>query len=288
MKSPNNKTPHFIFAGTDDFAVTVLDTLRKRNLKPDLIITAPDKPAGRKLQLTPSPVKTWSTEYKLPLLQPASLKDWLPSGSQPDFLLTASYGLFLPKKLLQYPKKGCLNIHPSLLPLYRGPAPVVAAILSDNKYTGVSIMLMDQKMDHGPILAQAQTEINHKWLLPLSQELAEIGANLLADLLPQWLTDEIKPTPQNHALATFSQKISKQDGLINLADDPILNFKKIRAYTPWPGAYFFTKKDNLKITIKQAHLNENNLLVIDKIVPAGKQEMAWADWIRNRPEFTPL
>jgi methionyl-tRNA formyltransferase len=288
MKSPNNKTSHFIFAGTDDFAVTVLDTLRKRNLKPDLIITTPDKPAGRKLQLTPSPVKIWSTEYKLPLLQPISLKNWLPPGSQPDFLLTASYGLFLPEKLLQYPKKGCLNIHPSLLPLYRGPAPVAGAILSDDKYTGVSIMLMDQKMDHGPVLAQAQTEIDHKWLLPLSQELAEIGANLLADLLPQWLTDEIKTTPQNHALATFSHKISKQDGLINLADDPILNFKKIRAYTPWPGAYFFTKKDNLKITIKQAHLNENNLLVIDKIVPAGKQEMAWADWIRNRPEFTPL
>ncbi len=290
-----------VFFGTDEFAVGVLSALEKENIKPTLIITTPDKPKGRKLTLTPPPVKIWAGAQGIPTTQPTSLKEVLLFESEPwDLFIVASYGKIIPQRLLDLPKHGPINIHPSLLPEHRGATPLEASILHGGPY-GVTLIKMDAEVDHGPIIAQEKAELVDPWYEELRDILANHGGELLARILPDWVAGKITPQEQDHAQATFTKKITKADGEISLDDDPGKNYRKIRAYTPWPGAYFFTARsrqgslnglgifsEDLKNTlpakqrviIKKAQL-ENGALILERVVPEGKKEMNWSDFSRN-------
>lgn len=267
---------NFAFFGTDEFSVKTLNTLKERGFLPNLIVTTPDKPQGRKMVLTPPPVKVWAIENKIDFVQPIKLKDFeFPAGDW-DVFIVASYGKIIPQTILDIPKAGTLNIHPSLLPKYRGATPLESAILSDDIETGVTIIILDAEMDHGPIVAQTKTLLDNKYYEELRDELAETGGNLVANILPDFVAGKITPIEQDHTQATFTKKIIKEDGLINLADDLIINFRKIRAFTPWPSAYFFDTRNgkNIRTIIKKAHL-EGGALKIDRVTPEGKTEMDW-------------
>lgn len=274
--------------GTDEFSVKVLDTLKARGLVPAFIVTVPDRPVGRKLVLTPPPAKLWAEQNNFPIIQPSSLKD--PAFDLQlrtynlQLFMVASYGKIIPQAILDLPTHGTLNIHPSLLPKYRGATPLESAILAGDSQTGVTIIKLDAEMDHGPIIAQVKLgrDASKLYYEELRDQLAVLGANLLADNLADYLSGALVPTEQDHSLASFTKKIEKTDGLIDLSADPELNFRKIRAFTPWPGAYFFVNKNDkdLRVVIKTAHL-DNGELIIDTVVPEGKKEMDWDSFRRG-------
>lgn len=271
----------FAFFGTDEFSVKVIETLKQRGYLPSLIITIPDKPRGRKLQVTPPPLKIWSEHNKIEIFQPKSLQDnevtERLAAKNLLFAVVASYGKIIPGKILKIPTHGCLNIHPSLLPKYRGATPIESAIMAGEKINGLSIILLDEEMDHGPIIAQKEVEINDKAYYSEIRDLyAVTGGNLLADILPNWLDQKIEPISQNHREATYTKKITKSDGLIDFSNDDKINYNKIRALTPWPGAFFTLKQRDhaLRIIVTQAELI-NGQLEIKKVKPEGKKEMDW-------------
>lgn len=275
---------NFAFFGTDNFSVGVLEELKKSGFLPALVVTAPDKPRGRGLKLTPPPVKLWALANKIDFLQPEKLdmEFDLPLG------VVASYGKILPAKILNSLSKGTLNVHPSLLPKYRGASPIQAQILSGEKKVGVTIMLMDEKMDHGPLLTQREFSAQGRsalgWQIPSSKELSEKlateGGKLLAETIPKWLTGEIKPIPQDDTQATFCKKITKEDGLIDLTGDPRQNFLKIQAFSGWPGAYFFTERNSKKTRVKITKASfANDGLVIESVIPEGKKEIPFSRFI---------
>ena len=281
------------FFGTPESAVIVLDELKKAQLTPSLVVTAPDKPKGRKLILTPPAVKVWAEENKVNFVQPEELDETLLELLREDnfdLFVVASYGKILKKELLDIPKHGTLNVHPSLLPKFRGPSPIVSAILEDEKKTGVTIMLLDEGMDSGPIVAQASIE-PEPWP-PKASELEELlfteGAKLLMEIIPEWIADKIKPEAQDENEATFTKKIKKEDGLIELDGDAYQNLLKIKAFDQWPTVYFFTprpdldeKRSNLvRVKITDAEIDDNKLK-INKVIPEGKKEMNYEDFLRG-------
>lgn len=297
----NSSKSSFAFFGSSRLSVIVLDDLFGRGLVPTFIVTTPDKPVGRKQILTENIVKQWAKSKNIPVFDPAKLsqefidqiraENHSADGSEkcPVFLV-ASYGMIIPQALLDLPSYGSLNIHPSLLPKYRGPAPLPTAILEDTKDTGVTIMKMDAQMDHGPIIAQKNIHIA-EW--PTYEEFEEMmakeGASLFAEILPKWLNGEIKEKTQDHSVATYTKKIIKEDGHLETTDngltfvgDPYLNFRKIQAYHEWPQAFFFMKhgKRDLRIKITQASF-ENNTLKIEKVIPEGAKEMSYGDFLRG-------
>jgi len=256
---------NFAFFGSSHFSVFFLDALKNLGIVPKLIVSTPDKPQGRKLILTPTPVSLWAKENNIPLITPPSLKVEIPELSDFDLFVVASYGKIIPQAILDLPKDGVLNIHPSLLPKYRGPSPIQSAILDDDKQTGVSIMKLDAEMDHGPILAQEKIDIK-EWqpLFDMKKVMAEKGAELLLK------HHKDIPSEQDHAKATYTKKTIKEDGLIDLKDDAYTNYRKYCAYTPWPSVFYF--KDNMRIKITKARF-ENGAFIIEKIIPEGKSEM---------------
>jgi len=271
----------FVFFGTDEFSVKVVETLKQRGYLPNLIVTVPDKPQGRKLKITAPPIKIWGEENKIEVFQPESLRNdnviKKLEVANLSFAVVASYGKIIPDKILRLPIRGCLNIHPSLLPKYRGATPIESAIINGEKFNGISIILLDEEMDHGPLVAQKKISISDNTYYPEIRDLyATSGGELLADILPDWLAQKIKPIEQNHLEATYTKKITKSDGLISLSDHNQINYNKIRALTPWPGAYFILKQKDrdLKIIITQADLLDNQLK-IKKVKPEGKREMDW-------------
>ncbi len=279
----------FVFLGTDSFAVTVLDTLKTAGLQPELIVTTPDTKQGRGLKFNPSPVAIWAERNEIHVIKPLKLnqKDLIANYPEllktpADFWLVAAYGKILPAHLIEQTGNRVLNIHPSLLPKYRGPAPIQSAILAGDNDTGVTIMLIDEEMDHGPILDQAPINIAGQNSQAAQDTLARAGAELLIKRLPDYLADHLTPHSQNHNQATYTKKITRADGLLDLADRPEINYQKFLALTPAPGVYFFqpVKGRSLRIKITAAHLADGQL-VIDRIIPEGKKEMAWADWSRN-------
>jgi len=277
----------FAFFGTDNFSVGVLDELKKVGFLPTLIITSLDKPKGRGLKITPPPVKLWAIENKIDFLQPEKLDEKfnLEIGNwKLEIGVVASYGKILPAKILASFPKGTLNVHPSLLPKYRGASPIQAQILNDEKKVGITIILMDEKMDNGPVLARRELEIpspnnqipNNK---ELAKKLAEEGGKLLAETLPKWLAGEIKPIPQDNSQATFCQKITKEDGLIDLNSDSRQNFLKIQAFAGWPGAYFFVEQNGKKIRMKITKASfVNGQLKIESVIPEGKKETPFSQF----------
>lgn len=290
MSLSSKVNPRFVFFGTPQFAVTVLDELERDGLRPTLVVTAPDRPKGRGLQLTPSPVKEWACARNIPVLTPERLRenDMITAvlRSNPvDCFVVAAYGQILPKQVLGMAPGGTLNVHPSLLPKFRGASPVESAILSSETKTGVTIILLDEEMDHGPILAQEDDvplEPRPKGS-ELETTLARKGGELLAKTMRAWIAKEIAPKEQDHWLATFTKKIVKEDGRIDPAGDVVMSLKKIRAFDEWPGAYFFTERGGkqLRVRVKEAHIDDTGKLVIDRVVPEGKKEMPYVDFLRG-------
>lgn len=245
-------SPLFAFFGTSIDSRFALEALKNVGLEPALIVDKKEFPE-----------ELYNTEW--------------------DFFLVASYGKILPKEILALPKKGCINIHPSLLPKFRGPSPYVSAILADERQTGVTVMLMAEKMDAGPILAQARIEIAAEdWPpkgLMLSQMLFTEGINLLAEILPDYLSGKLVAEEQDHAQATYTKKFTDADALVDLTDDARRNFLKIRAFDKNPRAYFMTPKGK-RVIITDAEF-KNEKLEILKVLPEGKKEMAYEEYLRG-------
>ena len=286
-KTKSKDNIQFVFFGTPTLSVIVLDELKNAGMLPALVITAPDRPAGRGLKITPPPVKVWALTHNIPLLQPEKLDaDFLSElqTTQYDVFIVAAYGKILPKELLDIPKHGALNVHPSLLPKFRGASPIVSAILEDSKETGISIMSLDEEMDHGPIVAQKKIALAD-WpprASELGETLAHEGGKLLATVLPHWVASEIEAKEQNHDVATYCKKITKVDGLINLNDNVYKNLLKIRALEGWPGTYTFFERNGKKIRVGiiGAHI-ENENLIISRVKAEGKREMPYEEFLRS-------
>lgn len=205
-------------------------------------VTQPDKPAGRQKKLTPCRCKEFVNEQGIPCLTPVRINApeslvqiaaWLP-----DVIVVIAYGQFLCKQLLEIPPLGCINIHLSLLPRYRGASPIQASILNGDIETGVCAMIMETGMDSGPVLMQSKTRIlAHDTCVTLHDRLAIIGGNLLIDVLPKWERHEIIPIPQDQSAATFAYKIAKSDGVLYWSDPTEISMRKIRAFAAWPSCY---------------------------------------------------
>ncbi len=283
-----NEPIKFVFWGTSEFSVYVLDSLKSKGFSPSLIISTQDKPQGRKLETKPTLTKIWAIKNNIPILQPEKLKDneelyssLVALNSQ--VYIVASYGKIIPEKILNIPKYKTLNVHPSLLPKLRGPSPIETAILKDMKKTGVSIMRLDKEMDHGPLLAQVEYNVP-QWPKKeeLEKTLGDLGGDLLANVLPKWVAGEIEEIEQDHTKATYCSKIEKQDALLNLAANPYENFRKVKAYSGWPNAFFFLENDGKKIrvVVKDAKY-ENGDFIITRVIPEGKKEMSRDDFMRG-------
>jgi methionyl-tRNA formyltransferase len=242
-----------VFMGTAELSCASLEKLaRDGNFKIVTVVTQSDKPKGRELKLQFSPVKILAEKLKLPVLQPAKAGDEKFISElrelKPDLIVVVAYGQILPQSILDLPKFGCLNVHTSLLPKYRGASPIQSAILNGETETGVTIMKMDAGLDTGEIISQARTPI-----LPedssttLHDRLAQIGAELLVETIPDYVAGKILPKPQPAEGASYAAKIKKEDGKIdwNLSAQEILN--RLRAFTPWPGVFTFLDGKLLKI-----------------------------------------
>ncbi len=231
-----------VFMGTPEFSVPVLVALLDAGHEVVGVYTQPDRPVGRRRQPAPSPVKEAAEERGLPVLQPPSLKRAEAQEElaelAPDVIVVAAYGLFLPKTTLDLPPLGCLNVHPSLLPKYRGPSPVAAAILSGDADTGVTIIQLDEGMDSGPILAQRETAIGaEEDGIGLTAQLFGMGAELMVETLPEWAKGRIAAAPQDDAAATTTKLLKREDGEIDWGQDAARIARQLRAYQPWPGVF---------------------------------------------------
>jgi methionyl-tRNA formyltransferase len=242
-----------------------------------------------------SPVKEWALRRDIPVIEPETLSDVPPELKDFDVYIVAAYGKIIPKALLDIPRYGTLNVHPSLLPKYRGPSPIEQQILDDVREVGVSVILLDEETDHGPVLAQKAIALDElRGRAELEHLLWEEGGALLASILPTWVLessgrhdgeypDTLVPEPQKHAEATFTPRVSKEDGFIDLAGGARKNYLKYLAYEGWPGTYFFSEKDGEKIRVKiaSAELVDGTFTPL-RVIPEGKREMAYADFLANR------
>jgi methionyl-tRNA formyltransferase len=279
----------WLFFGSPQEAVWVLDTLASRRCLPSLIVTNPPRPAGRGKRLTPPPALQWAQARGIPTLSPehwdeAAIRA-LRTRGQWDFGVVAAYGAILPPAVLSIPKHGLLNIHPSLLPKLRGPAPVQAALLNnDPSAIGVSLIVMDEQMDHGPVLAQERC-VPEKWptpYLPLTAKLLRRGAEMLVETAPQWVAGTIQPIPQDDSQATYCRKLAKQE--ISLDGDPAELWRFFCALVPRPGIYVMdtTASPPHRVKVLDATFDTAKGFIPRIVVPEGKQPMQWEDYLRGR------
>jgi len=242
---------NIVFAGTPQIAVPCLQALMASSHKVVAVYTQPDRPAGRGRQLTASPVKEYAQSYSLPVRQPEKMD----TASQeqlkqlaPDVMVVVAYGLLLPKAVLEIPKYGCINVHFSLLPRWRGAAPIQYTLLSGDEITGVTVMQLDEGMDTGPILSQEKypvdPEENSKML---QNRLADAGATLLLKTLTAIEQHKISPLPQDAAKATYAAKLTKSQGLIHWQKSAIDIVNQVRAFNPWPVAFTYFEGQRLRI-----------------------------------------
>ncbi len=246
-----------VFMGTPEFAVPTLKRLLS-TYEVVGVVTRPDKPKGRSRAPVPSPVKEVAVAHGVPVFQPRTLRraenQEVIRAWAPDVIVVAAFGLILPAEVLNIPPHGCLNVHASLLPRWRGAAPIPAAIIAGDDITGVTIMLMDEGVDTGPILAQRQEPIlPDDTTASLSARLAALGADLLIETLPRWVRGEIEPQPQDHSQATHAPMIRKEDGFVDWHEPAELIARKVRAYYPWPTVMTRWRGRWLKILRARAH-----------------------------------
>lgn len=239
--------------GTSDFAVPSLEQLVLSQKQVVAVYTQPDKPAGRGRSSGSPPVKRAALAWNLPVEQPLSLKKVEAverlAGWQPDVIVVAAFGQILPQAVLDIPRYGCINIHPSLLPRWRGASPVAAAILAGDTFTGVSIMQLDKGMDTGPVLDRVQIPIQAQDTTgSLTTKLSLIATGLLQEILASCSRGELKPQPQDEAKATYCGQISKEDGEIDWHLPTVDIWRRVRAFQPWPGSYTGWQGKRLEIT----------------------------------------
>ncbi len=254
--------PRVIFMGSPQFAVPVFTSLAKKYSIAG-VVTQPDRPAGRGRKLTPPPVKLAALEIDIPVIQPEKMKEpgvfeqlttW-----QPDVIVVAAFGQILRRNVLELAPFGCINVHASYLPRWRGAAPIQAAILSGDEFTGVSIMKLDPGIDTGPVYTRQKELIREDDNAVLLEErLSIIGAELLMKTLPGILSGVLVPTPQDENQATYASMLHKEDGLLDFNQSALQLALKVRAYYDWPGAYFV--KDEVKIKLRKVHVLSDHRL----------------------------
>lgn len=273
-----------IFMGTPDFALPILEALVKLpSIELVAVYTEPDKPRGRGLKISVSPVKGWAVSHQIPVEQPPGFrKD--PAhlvqlkGYRPELIVVAAYGKMLPKELIAIPRYGAINVHPSLLPKYRGASPIQSALLNNDPRTGVTLMVIDQGMDTGPIVSHGPCAIDPEdTYASLAEKLSRLGGELMQRDLPRYLAGELTPRPQRTTGVSVTRLIEKTDGEIDWTQSAKVIVGKIRALTPWPGAYTFLT-DGTRLIITQAHL-EGGRLRIDRVKVAGRAESPWAAFV---------
>jgi len=299
-----------IFIGTPEFALPALKALARDNdFLIKAVITQPDMPSGRKLIPTPSPVKELALKYKLEVWQPQKIIQVLDNlrELEPDIMVIAAYAQIIPEAILNLPKYGCINIHPSLLPKYRGASPVQATILNGDEQAGVTIMLMDKTLDTGPVLSQESLKISpEETTISLLNKTSELGAKLLTPTIKKYIKGQIKPSPQNSALASYIGTFQKTDGLIDWSKGSIEIERLIRAFTPWPSTWTWIKGKQLKIlevekepldfnTYKpgKTFIYNNSLavqcgqdaLLIKRLKLEGKNEISGKDFVRGYKDY---
>lgn len=298
------------FAGTPTLAATILDSLLLQTSYPlEVVYTQPDRQAGRGRKINFSPVKQLALQHGLKVAQPEAPAAIDPDNtlSQLDLLIVAAYGMLLPAKMLNRPRQGCINIHTSLLPRWRGAAPVQRAIEAGDSETGVSIMQMDEGLDTGSILAQLHCPIaSHETSGSLHEKLAVLGAKCLIEMLEKMAAGKVTPLPQDPALATYANKISKAEARLDWVKPAIELERQIRAFNPAPVAY--TEINGLLLRVWEAQLVDrtanakpgtilasdktgvdiatgNGILRLSKIQPAGKRIMTIHEFLNGRPDF---
>ena len=293
--------------GSPEFAVSILRSLIS-NLKIVAVYTQPDRPSGRGLASAASPVKRQALALGLEVLQPQSLKSAEEIAHiqelRPDAIVVAAYGLLIPRAVLDIPPLGCLNVHPSLLPRHRGASPVATAILSGDITTGVSIMLLDEGWDTGPILTQVSLPILAADTTgSLTARLAELGAQLLGNTLPRWQAGEIKPQTQDQTRATYSHSLRKEEGELDWTlSAPDLE-RRVRAFQPWPGCYTRWRGKILKVLQAEVLAGKgepgkvidngevvgvgtwSGILGLRVVQLEGKRALDIRDFVRGQPGF---
>jgi methionyl-tRNA formyltransferase len=299
--------PRVIFMGTPAFAVPTVHALAETELC-DLVavVTRQDKPAGRGRKLMPPPVKVAASEHGVPVLQPTKLKKTETHealrGYRPDLAVVAAYGRILPKAVLDIPRLGCVNVHASLLPRHRGASPIAHAILAGDAESGVSIMLMDEGLDTGPVLRSDAIPLDPDITCGgLTDRLATLGADSLLRALPGILDGSSTAVAQEDSGATYAPLLKKEDGALDFAAPAVELERRVRAFDPWPGT--FTHAGDLTVRVWRAHVVHGNggpgtvlaasgegvivacgsdALQLDEVQPAGRKRMAAAAWVAGR------
>ncbi|MBM3148868.1 MAG: methionyl-tRNA formyltransferase [Chloroflexi bacterium] len=300
--------------GTPDFAVPTLESLIENGYEIVAVYTQRDKESGRGRHVVASPVKQVAMSRGIRVMQPDNLKGEETveelAGLAPELIVVAAYGQILPRKVLSLPRFGCVNIHPSLLPKYRGSSPIASAILQGDDVTGVTVMLLDAGMDTGPILKQVEVPISAEDTTgSLTTKLAQIGARLLLETLPQWLEGRITPQPQDESRASYTKQIAKEDGEMDWQLSAVELWRRVRAFDPWPGCYTRWEGKLLKI-IQAVSLDGGEAGEVGKVMALlqpssapvgvitgdgilgllrvqleGKKEMAIAEFLRGQRDF---
>lgn len=290
-----------VFIGTTEFGIPTLEKLKDQLV---LVVTQPDKPAGRSQKLTPPPVKVWAEKNNIQVAQSEKILNLksLILNLEPDLSIVAAYGQIIPQEILDIPKYGSINIHGSILPKYRGASPIQAAIANGDSETGITLIKMDDKMDHGPIIATRTVKIDSRdTYTTLHAKLAFVAAELVQEILSQDKLEEIKFQEQQHDKATFVNLLSKQDGKINWSRPAIEIDRKIRAYNPEPGTW--TTLGGKVVKILEAEVMPDHKielpgklyvangqllvkcldhgLVLKKVKPEGKNEMTGKDFLNG-------
>jgi methionyl-tRNA formyltransferase len=298
-----------VLMGSPTFALPTFEALAEEHEIVG-VFTQPDKPAGRGLRPTPPPVKVWAQERGLPVFQPRSLRRDPEAVAQlralrPEVIVVVAYGLILPSEVLALPPYGCLNLHASLLPRYRGPAPIQAALLQGDPETGVTVMWMTEQVDAGPILGMEREPIHPEDTAEtLGARLAQQGARLMRETLRRWLAGEITPQPQDPSQATYCPRITKADGEIDWRRPAVEIERRIRAFTPWPGAYTFWKGRLLKVgsarvrpdlqaspgrvvpvDVRAGVGTGEGVLELQTVQPEGKRLMPIEAFLNGHPDF---
>lgn len=295
-----------VFMGTPSFAVPVLEELIKK-YEVVLVVTQPDKEVGRKRILTPSPIKEVALKNNIKVFQPIKIREDYQEilDANPDIIITAAYGQIIPKILLEYPKYKCVNVHASLLPKYRGGAPIHHAIINGDEYAGVTIMYMAEKMDDGDIISQDKILIGEDNTTELTNRLSVLGSKLLMDTLPLIFDNKITPIKQDEKEVTFAYNISKEDEKINWNNTCIMVYNQIRGLADNPGGYALYKDKKVKIykssyeekeidgaigeivdTNKRLGIKVKNGVIYPLIIQLeGKNKMSIKDFYNGMPNY---
>jgi len=294
---PNFK---FVFFGSPEFAAIILEKLIVAGFIPSAVVCNPDRPVGRKKIITPPPVKQRIMNYesgiknKIKILQPERLdKAFLDSlfliHDSFDFFVVASYAKIIPKEILGIPQLGTIGVHPSLLPKYRGPTPIQSAILAGESETGVTLYLLDEKVDHGPILARRVLENYELGIMnyeKLHDALANLGAELIIETLPKFLKGEIKPRPQDESQATYTKKFTTDDGRVDLEkDDPIVIERKVRALNPEPGVWMYATINTVSLIRANKGYIGKRMKILEAKILGGKLILKKIQFEGRKPQI---